>query len=80
MSNDLIFFDKSDGPGNFSGNYVIKNLDSSSTAVAFNIISPIIDIDWNNKSAALIWGLMAKICSAIAGQIFVVNIIICLII
>jgi len=45
VSNDLIFFDKSDGPGNFSGNYVIKNLDSSSTAVAFNIISPIIDID-----------------------------------
>lgn len=44
---NLIFLDKSDHPSDFSGSYVMKNSDSSGTAVVFNIIPSIIDIDFN---------------------------------
>ncbi len=43
--NDLIYPDQSDDFGDFGGNYVMKNSDSSGTAVAFNIIPSIIDIN-----------------------------------
>lgn len=42
---ELTLFDQSNHPSDFGGSYVIKNSDSTSTAVAFSVIPSIIDID-----------------------------------